>query len=178
MPAPGLPSRVSPRHQAMQWTATLDRTFKPKQDMPEDSALELTATLRRLIVQRDLTLGALANRNGMDLHVVLGLASTCLGADEVKNEIEVSRLLDHWLKSTGTMLRCDRAELRRWLVDSHYWQREDGGRRYGRDVRSLGAAGDLLEALARSVPELIEQEREKRLRARAARAGHSTQPPR
>jgi Uncharacterized protein conserved in bacteria (DUF2087) len=130
---------------------------------------ELTSTLSRLVGQRDLTLGSLHSRKGLDLHVVLGLAATCLDAHAVKNEIEVSQLLEQWLQSTGTMLRCDRAELRRWLIDLRYWHREDGGRRYMRADMSLGANGACLEALAQEASDIVKKAVESRRQAKAVR---------
>jgi Uncharacterized protein conserved in bacteria (DUF2087) len=130
---------------------------------------ELTSTLGRLVGQRDLTLGSLNSRKGLDLHVVLGLAATCLDTQAVKNEIEVSQLLEQWLQTTGTMLRCDRAELRRWLVDLHYWHRDDGGRRYMRADMSLGANGACFEALAQAAPFILKKAVESRRQAKADR---------
>lgn len=82
--------------------------------------------------------------------------------DQRGTQSKGSQRLDCWLQTLGATLRCDQAELRRRLVDAGYCHREDGGRRYVRNTRSLGEGGAALHALAQALPDLIREHRQAR----------------
>jgi len=74
----------------------------------------------------------LAVLSGPDRDLVLALASCMLQPDRAWREDEVNRQLEAWLADVGSMLRTDHVELRRWLVDTRFVQRDDWGRAYWR----------------------------------------------
>jgi hypothetical protein len=127
----------------------------------------------RLVGQRDLTVTMLSRRRNGESDLVLGLAATCLERNEEATERDVSARLAAWLAGPGAMLRCDGAELRRWLVDLGYWSRKDGGRSYTRADRSLGEFGEQMEQLAGKTDRVAQSVRQAREQARLARQSRS-----
>jgi len=87
-------------------------------------------TLMRLSKKNGLTLGRL---NRQELAVMLLYVSTALTPGKRYNEREATAALDHWRTQFAPMLRSDVVELRRTLIDAHYWVRDPDGRGYELD---------------------------------------------
>ncbi len=85
--------------------------------------------LAACVVKRGVGIGILdpASRSA-----VLALASLCLPADGVCTEAEANAQLKRCLAEEAACLDTDHVELRRWLVDSGFWQRDGFGRAYRR----------------------------------------------
>lgn len=83
-----------------------------------------------------------------DRHRALALAWSVLPRTGVLSEPEVNRLLRDMLDGPGRFLRTDHVELRRWLVDEG-WLERDG---FGREYRSLlPAAGQVVAAALQGI---------------------------
>lgn len=84
-------------------------------------------TLTRLSKKSGLSLGRL---NRQELNVFLLYVSTALTPGERYDEQQATAVLDHWKTQYAPMLRSDVVELRRTLIDAHYWVRDPHGRDY------------------------------------------------
>ncbi|MDQ0125597.1 hypothetical protein J2W17_004563 [Pseudomonas lini] len=96
---------------------------------------QFVETLTRLSNKNGLTLGRL---NRQELAVMLLYISTALKSGERYSEGETTALLDQWKTQYAPMLRSDVVELRRTLIDGHYWMRESDGRGYQLDAAIAG----------------------------------------
>ncbi|MBA4175701.1 MAG: hypothetical protein C0505_03945 [Leptothrix sp. (in: Bacteria)] len=122
--------------------------------MPTDlkTASEPATTLRhnlgRLVVKGGVALGLLAPDEQ-----ALALAFVWAGLPEgvVMNEREVNAVLREQLAGPVQCLATDHVELRRWLVDAGWLQR-DG---YGREYRRVAAGPALRRALAQALTEAL-----------------------
>jgi hypothetical protein len=94
----------------------------------------VTVVVEKLARKSGVMLGNLPRAERL---VALALAATVIAPDGTYDERAVSLALEEWLSSRGGFLDADRVELRRTLVDSGLWQRDDYGRGYRR-----GAAHD------------------------------------
>lgn len=95
-------------------------------ELPTDFALYVE-TLTRLSKKSGLSLGRL---NRQELAVLLFYVSTALTPGERYDERQATAALDHWKVQFAPMLRCDVVELRRTLIEAHYWIRDPQGRSY------------------------------------------------
>jgi hypothetical protein len=102
--------------------------------------------LNALAVQTQLdTLAALVVKNGVGVGrltepqrvLVLGLAWASLPAGTLLREVEVNVALKQALAGPCCFLGIDHVELRRWLVDCG-WMQRDG---FGREYRRVSAGG-------------------------------------
>jgi hypothetical protein len=85
--------------------------------------------LARLVVKDELGLGRLGQAQRA---LVLGLAWCSLPSTAAMREIDVNVALKRALAGTCCFLRIDHVELRRWLVDCGWMQRDGFGREYRR----------------------------------------------
>jgi hypothetical protein len=95
--------------------------------------------LRTLILKSGLALGGLSYP---DRALALAVPARTLAAGTVADEPQVNALLRSSLGAESSFLATDHVELRRWLVDTGWWQRDAFGRRYERV-----AASELREVL-------------------------------
>jgi hypothetical protein len=99
--------------------------------------MQLPPRLEALVVRQGLALSGLA---GADRALVLALASCAIEPNHALAEHEVNRRLQDWLADTGSMLRTDHVELRRFLIDAGYMLRDDWGHAYRRGPAQLAQA--------------------------------------
>lgn len=111
---------------------------------PPSSSAALPERLRRLVVKNGVGLGLLP---ADDLALALAWVWTGLPADRVMNEREVNLVLKAQLQGPAACLATDHVELRRWLVDAGWLQRDGYGREYRRVPGGPGRHGALVEAL-------------------------------
>jgi Uncharacterized protein conserved in bacteria (DUF2087) len=83
--------------------------------------------LATLATKRDVWLAGL---DDVSLGAILFSASQVIAANESLDEKTLTQRLQSWLESTGSMLRIDRVELRRTLIDFQFITRDDFGRAY------------------------------------------------
>ena len=86
-------------------------------------------TLASLVVKDELGLGRLGQAQRA---LVLGLAWCSLPSAAAMREIDVNIALKRALAGTCCFLGIDHVELRRWLVDCRWMQRDGFGREYRR----------------------------------------------
>jgi len=127
------------------------------------------AVLASLVVKSGVALGGLSER---DRRHALALVWAGLPEGRVLSEPQVNQLLKEQLDGAAAFLGTDHVELRRWLVDAGWLQRDGFGREYRRVP--LQALPELLQPLARQLagfePESwCAAQRATRLDARAAR---------
>ena len=109
----------------------------------------MSPRLRALVVKRGLGLGLLSSDKR---RLVLALAASQFEAGQAYPEQAVNALLTNWLSGGGEMLRTDHVELRRWLVDLGFVERDGFGRAYRRvDAALLPFAADLGAASAEAL---------------------------
>jgi tRNA(adenine34) deaminase len=149
---------------------------------PVDASQAITAErwLRRLAElsrRRGLAIGTMLGAARPDLDLLLASAALHLPAEEGLGEREASERLRDFLATTGAMLGTDHAELRRWLVDLGFVERNDRGSDYRRGALPswLRAAAEQLQVqqLAAAVERARgahESERQARKQAWLARA--------
>jgi hypothetical protein len=89
------------------------------------------AAFLRLAVKDGLSLGLLAGRR-RDSEVLLAAATLVFVDGRDYDEPAVNAGLKGWLAGPGRMLATDHVELRRWLVDDGWLERDGYGRRYRR----------------------------------------------
>lgn len=128
--------------------------------------------LDRLAVKSGVSLGLLSPA---DRDAVLAFAALHLPASADHDERGVDAVLRSFLASGGAMLRTDHVELRRWLVDARWLERDGFGRCYrlpadapARAAALLGdVSADALDARVAAVRDAHAAERQAR-RARHA----------
>ncbi len=124
---------------------------------------------RRAAVKRGVALGSLAGARGDEFAAVLAAASLAIPAARASSERDVNDALLAWLAGPGAMLATDHVELRRWLVDLRFVERDGYGREYRR-AAPPPAYADAIEAMAAADPAaLAAQAREDLARDRAER---------
>lgn len=94
--------------------------------MKADDTLDRLADL---VVKQGIALGGLSLR---ERDLALALAAASLAHAVPASEAEVNRVLKSCLCDEARFLATDPAELRRWLVDAGWWQRDGFGREYRR----------------------------------------------
>lgn len=99
-------------------------------ELPTDFE-QFVETLTRLSSNNGLTLGRLSRQ---ELAVMLLYISAALKPGESHSEREATAQLDQWKIQYAPMLRSDVVELRRRLIEGHYWTREPDRRGYGLDA--------------------------------------------
>lgn len=126
-------------------------------------------TLSRLAVKDRVGLGGLS---GPEQAVALAVAHAALPAATDLSERDVNLALQHALAGAACWLDTDHVELRRWLVDAGWLDRDGFGRVYrARPHAALRADQQpLARALATvNVPSWVAAERQRRQAERAAR---------
>ncbi|CAD0261073.1 DUF2087 domain-containing protein [Pseudomonas veronii] len=103
-------------------------------ELPTDFE-QFVETLTRLSSKNGLTLGRLSRQ---ELAVMLLYISAALKPGERHSERDATAQLDQWKTQYAPMLRSDVVELRRTLIDGHYWMREPDGRGYELDSAISG----------------------------------------
>lgn len=111
--------------------------------LPDHGALP--ERLRRLVVKRGVGLGLLPAE---DLALALAWVWAGLPEGDAMNEREVNGVLKAQLEGPAACLATDHVELRRWLVDAGWLQRDPYGREYRRVPAGPAAHAALAEALA------------------------------
>ncbi len=111
---------------------------------PSLHSAALPARLRRLVVKQGVGLGLLA---ADDQALALAWVWAGLPANRVMNEPEVNTVLKAQLAGPAACLATDHVELRRWLVDAGWLQRDGYGREYRRVPDGPAAHAALTEAL-------------------------------
>lgn len=101
----------------------------------QTSAMQLSSRLETLALKSSLHIGLLPEA---DRALVLALAACATEPGRQLREDEVSRRLIDWLADTGAMVQTDHVELRRWLVDGGYVERDSWGHAYMRGPAELG----------------------------------------
>ena len=125
---------------------------------------------RRLCVKQGVGLGALMGSRGDEFAAALAAASLALPAGVVSTEREVNERLRLWLSGAGAMLATDHVELRRWLVDLGFVERDGYGRAYVRTSPPPAAYAGAVASLAAIDPAAVAHEtREALARDRALR---------
>jgi hypothetical protein len=89
----------------------------------------LQERLGTLILKSGLALGGLSHP---DRALALAVPARSLPWGAVAGEAQVNALLKASLSAESSFLATDHVELRRWLVDTGWWQRDGFGRRYER----------------------------------------------
>jgi hypothetical protein len=102
------------------------------------------AKLKTLAIKRDVWLASL---DDVSLGAILFSASQTIAANESLDEKTLTQRLQQWLDSTGAMLRIDRVELRRTLIDFQFVERDDFGRAYTRAGSPPERFRDIIAAL-------------------------------
>jgi hypothetical protein len=87
------------------------------------------AELAALVLKSGVGIGGLS-RGQRDL--ALAVPALALPLGQVADEAQVNRLLQQALAAQAAFLDTDHVELRRWLVDAGWWQRDGYGRAYER----------------------------------------------
>ena len=103
--------------------------------------MQLPPRLESLVLKSGLHLGLLPEA---DRALVLALAACAVEPGRALREDEVNRRLIDWLADTGAMVQTDHVELRRWLVDGGYVERDGWGHAYMRGATQLERARRLL----------------------------------
>lgn len=138
------------------------------QDQPPMADTPQLHTLRQLVVKQGVGLGLLtANHQAL----VFGLAWAAL-PDGVFSEPQINAQLKGLLQGTVAFLHTDHVELRRWLVDAQWLDRDGYGRAYHR--RAAAALPGPGRALALALQALgaaawVAQQRQAHNSQRAAR---------
>lgn len=87
------------------------------------------ATLAALVLKRGVALGGLTHPERL---LALRVMADALPHGVPRNEAEVNAALRERLGAEGSFLDVDHVELRRWLIDTGWWQRDGYGRQYAR----------------------------------------------
>jgi hypothetical protein len=95
-------------------------------DCPSDDLLQ---RLARLVVKDGVSLGGLPTAQQT---LALAWVWAGLDVDRVSSEPEINRALKKQLAGAAVWLGVDHVELRRWLVDAGWLQRDGFGREYRR----------------------------------------------
>jgi len=131
---------------------------------------DYVAAWRRLAVKERVGLGALVGSRGDEFAAALAAAALAVPADASVSEREVNDRLVAWLAGPGAMLSTDHVELRRWLVDLGFVERDGYGRAYRRRAPPPPAYRDVAEAIGRiDAGAVADQARQELARLRAER---------
>lgn len=103
--------------------------------------MDAASRLDRLAVKTGVSLGLLPVA---DRDAVLAWAAIHVPVAGVLDERAVNAVLQAFLRDGGAMLRTDHVELRRWLVDAGWLERDGFGRAYRLADASPGRASALL----------------------------------
>ncbi|MDO9075029.1 MAG: DUF2087 domain-containing protein [Rubrivivax sp.] len=112
---------------------------------PSLDTTALAGRLRRLVVKNGVGLGLLPTD---DLALALACVWTGLPESRVMTEPEVNAVLKLQLQGPAACLATDHVELRRWLVDAGWLQRDGYGREYRRVPGGPAHHRALAQALA------------------------------
>jgi len=139
------------------------------ESVPASRPSPLFADLAALVVKQGVAIGGLAEA---ERRHALALVWAGLPAAHVLSEAQVNVALKGQLAGAASFLGTDHVELRRWLVDAGWLQRDGFGREYRRVP--LQALPELLQPLARQLEGFepagwCAAQRATRLDARAAR---------
>jgi hypothetical protein len=96
--------------------------------------MQLPPRLESLVVKTRIHLGLLPDA---DRALVLALAACAIEPGRPLREDEVNRRLIDWLADVGAMVQTDHVELRRWLVDGDFVERDGWGHAYMRGAAQL-----------------------------------------
>lgn len=107
------------------------------------------AELATLVLKTGVALGGLG-QDQRDL--ALSVPALTLPIGLVADEAQVNRLLRDALVAQAAFLATDHVELRRWLVDAGWWQRDGYGRAYQRTP--VPALPERLQRLSLALGEL------------------------
>jgi hypothetical protein len=113
---------------------------------------------RRLCVKQGVGLGALMGSRGDEFAAALAAASLALPAGVPSSEREVNDRLRQWLAGPGAMLATDHVELRRWLVDLGFVERDGYGRAYRRVSPPPAAHAGAVASLSAIDPAAVARE--------------------
>lgn len=103
---------------------------KPPSTSPEPVAWPAPLVrLSAMVVKTGLMLGQMTDGDRL---LALSLPAWRLPEGRPHTEAEVNELLKASLAAEAAFLRTDHVELRRWLVDTGWWQRDGFGRAYAR----------------------------------------------
>ena len=97
--------------------------------------------LERIAVKSGLSLGLMGEP---DRAATLAFAAIHFLPGTGYDEKAVNAILRDWLDEAGTMLRGDHVEIRRWLVDTGWLERDGFGRRYALAASAPERAAALL----------------------------------
>jgi len=111
---------------------------------PSSPPAALSERLRRLVVKQGVSLGLLP---ADEQALALAWVWAGLPGSRVLNEREVNAVLKAQLEGPAACLATDHVELRRWLVDAGWLQRDGYGREYRRVPGGPARHGALAEAL-------------------------------
>lgn len=105
--------------------------------------------LSAMVVKTGVGLGQMSDA---DRQLALALPAWRLSTGHVAAEAHVNELLRASLGAESAFLRTDHVELRRWLVDTGWWQRDGYGRAYTRPAATelpypLRAIAEALEVV-------------------------------
>lgn len=121
------------------------RTALPPPSPPVQSPLSLLDRVARMVVKQGVGLGGLP---AAEQALALAWVWAGLPAAEVWSEPELNALLKAQLAGPAEWLDTDHVELRRWLVDAGWLQRDGYGREYRRVVVPPTAHAALAAGLA------------------------------
>ena len=132
--------------------------------------MELAPRLASLVVKHGLSPSLLSDD---DRSLLFALAASAFEPRRIYREREVNDVLTGWLTGTGSMLRVDHVELRRWLVDARFIARDPYGHAYVRSAEEARRAAALLGggdavALVRAVEAVRAEARQMREAKRRA----------
>ena len=113
--------------------------------MTSDAVSSTQQALAVLVVKQGVGLGTLTHPQRL---LALGVAAAAIDSGPVFTEPQVNAALKAWLAGPAAFLDTDHVELRRWLVDTGWWQRDGYGRAYARtpvaelapELRAIDAA--------------------------------------
>lgn len=129
----------------------------------------MLSRLETIAVKHDLALGLMGDA---DRVATLAFAAIHFVPGTAYDERSVNALLVDWLGRGGAMLRTDHVELRRWLVDGGWLERDGFGRRYalavGAPARAASVLGDAsADALTAAVARVRAVDAQRRAERRA-----------
>ncbi|MFM8768905.1 MAG: DUF2087 domain-containing protein [Rubrivivax sp.] len=102
--------------------------------------------LSGMVVKTGLMLGQMTDGDRL---LALSLPAWRLQEGREHTEVEVNALLKASLAAESAFLRTDHVELRRWLVDTGWWQRDGFGKAYTRPA--VNELAEPLQAISRAL---------------------------
>lgn len=116
--------------------------------MPTPDLSPTQQALAALVVKQGVGLGTLTHPQRL---LALAVAAAALERGPSFTEAQVNAALKAWLAGPAAFLDTDHVELRRWLVDTGWYQRDGYGRAYTR-TRSADLPPELQEIDAALAP--------------------------